>query len=293
MSRLYAEFLRRTAPPPYHEAMLTSRNYDEVQQERRERLLSQRHARRSSRQENNAENSATADNNESAENPTDGANTGERDNLTFVNEVEVSENNSYPSVVQDTAGNSGVTINRSTEATEDQNTDSDSDSDSSDDHEENDVDRDNVISQDSIEMQATGLSSRVGDIVEQDESSDDSCILNHISDGEETSQNLDNESISLDDISMETASASINLELTEISEETNVDNTENGEPEDLDKGTNCEVENIENMRRSAEPKEEGINVIGVGPSRRRNSQESLNSLHSNCSADSDEPLLVA
>ena len=295
MSRLYAEFLRRTAPPPYHEAMLTSRNYDEVQQERRERLRSERRAGRNSRQENNAQNPAAANNNQSAENPTDSANAGERDNLSFVNEVEVSENNADPSVVQDTAGDSSVTINRSTEATEDQNSDSDSDSDSSDDQEETVV-GDHVISLDGIEMQATGLSSRVGNVEVQDESSDESCILNHHSDGEETSQNFDARSISLDDISMETASASINLELTEISEETNVDITGNDEIEDPDKLENCEVENMENMRRSAEPKEGSSNVIGVvgvGLSCRRNSQESLNSLHSNSTADSDEPLLVA
>ncbi|KAL3860111.1 hypothetical protein ACJMK2_010279 [Sinanodonta woodiana] len=33
MSRLYAQFMQRRAPPPYHEAMATSRPYDEVQRE--------------------------------------------------------------------------------------------------------------------------------------------------------------------------------------------------------------------------------------------------------------------
>ncbi|XP_021342142.1 low-density lipoprotein receptor-related protein 12-like [Mizuhopecten yessoensis] len=33
LTRMYAEFMRRRAPPPYHEAMLTSRPYDEVRQE--------------------------------------------------------------------------------------------------------------------------------------------------------------------------------------------------------------------------------------------------------------------
>ena len=300
MSRLYAEFLRRTAPPPYHEAMLTSRNFDEVQQERRERARSERRAARNSRQENNTQNTAATESNQDSENPTDSADTGERDNLSFVNEVEVSENIADQGVVQDTTGESPVTINRSTEAREDQNSDSDTDSDSSDDQEDNVV-NEPVISLDGIEMQATGLSSRVGNVEEQEESSDESCILNHHSDGDETSQNLDNQSISLDDISMETASASINLELMEISEETNVDIDGNGEIDDPDKIENCDVENMENMRRSVEPKEGSGDVIGVsaggvgvGPSRRRNSQESLNSLHSNSTADSDDvPLLVA
>ncbi|XP_060605544.1 low-density lipoprotein receptor-related protein 12-like, partial [Ruditapes philippinarum] len=46
MSRLYAEFLRRRAPPPYHEAMLTSRNFDEVQQEYLERMRNSRRSHR-------------------------------------------------------------------------------------------------------------------------------------------------------------------------------------------------------------------------------------------------------
>lgn len=47
MSRLYAEFLRRRAPPPYHEAMLTSRNFDEVQREYLEQIRNSHQNRRS------------------------------------------------------------------------------------------------------------------------------------------------------------------------------------------------------------------------------------------------------
>ncbi|KAJ8303176.1 hypothetical protein KUTeg_019572 [Tegillarca granosa] len=52
LSRLYAEFMRRRAPPPYHEAMLTSRPYEEARREYLERLAgngrtSSRHGRRS------------------------------------------------------------------------------------------------------------------------------------------------------------------------------------------------------------------------------------------------------
>lgn len=51
LSRLYAEFMRRRAPPPYHEAMLTSRPYEEARREYLERLAgnvrpSSRHGRR-------------------------------------------------------------------------------------------------------------------------------------------------------------------------------------------------------------------------------------------------------
>lgn len=38
LSRVYAEFMRRRAPPPYHEAMLTSRPYEEARREYMERL---------------------------------------------------------------------------------------------------------------------------------------------------------------------------------------------------------------------------------------------------------------
>ncbi|VDI44275.1 low-density lipoprotein receptor-related protein 3/10/12 [Mytilus galloprovincialis] len=38
LSRLYSEFMRRRAPPPYHEAMLTSRPYDEVRRDYLEHL---------------------------------------------------------------------------------------------------------------------------------------------------------------------------------------------------------------------------------------------------------------
>lgn len=48
MSRLYAELLRRRAPPPYHEAMLTSRNFDEVQQEYLQHLQSRQRISRGS-----------------------------------------------------------------------------------------------------------------------------------------------------------------------------------------------------------------------------------------------------
>lgn len=294
MSRLYAEFLRRTAPPPYHEAMLTSRNYDEVQQERRERLRQQnRAARHGSGQGNNS--SAAGEGNENAENQAESDNTTERDNLIVVNEVAVCEanGNDNPNFVPDMTDSTVVTVDRSTEVTEDQNSDCESDSGSSVDQDENDIDCDNVVPQDGIEMQAAGLSSRGENIDEHDESSDESCILNHPSDGDENSQNLDNQSISLDDISMETASASINLELSEILEETNVD-IENREQGDSDKGIGSEEENnMENRWRSLDPNDDNNEVITVGPSGRRNSQESHTSLHSSDTADSDEPLLVA
>lgn len=289
MSRLYAEFLRRTAPPPYHEAMLTSRNYDEVQQERRERLRSSRRARRSNGQRNNSPNSNGAAD-ENSENPVN-ANSAEQDNVNFVNEVGDTESNDNPNVTQDATENTGVSVDRSNEATEEANSDSDSDSDSSNEPGGNDLNQENVITQDGIEMQATGHSARALNL--DDDSSDDSCILNHPSDCDEISQNLDNQSISLDDISMETASASINLELTEISEETNFQNHENGENEESDKDLDCEQENMNNIRRSSEPKDDGDEVIDSGGRGRRNSSESLSSLHSNCTADSDEPLLVA
>ena len=289
MSRLYAEFLRRTAPPPYHEAMLTSRNYDEVQQERRERLRSSRRARRSNGQRNNSPNNNNAAD-ENSENPVN-ANSAEQDNVNFVNEVGVTESNDNANVTHDAAENTGVSVDQSNEATEEANSESDTDSDSSNEPGGNDLNRENGITQDGIEMQATGLSARTVNL--DDDSSDDSCILNHPSDCDEISQNLDNQSISLDDISMETASASINLELTEISEETNFQNHENGENEESDKDLDCEQENMNNIRRSSEPKDDEDEVIDSGGRGRRNSTESLSSLHSNCTADSDEPLLVA
>lgn len=38
LSRLYSEFIRRRAPPPYHEAMITSRSYDDVRRDYLEHL---------------------------------------------------------------------------------------------------------------------------------------------------------------------------------------------------------------------------------------------------------------
>ncbi|XP_033754914.1 low-density lipoprotein receptor-related protein 12-like [Pecten maximus] len=57
LTRMYTEFMRRRAPPPYHEAMLTSRPYDEVRQELAEQSNqsetsgshSRRHRRRTAR----------------------------------------------------------------------------------------------------------------------------------------------------------------------------------------------------------------------------------------------------
>ena len=57
LSRLYSEFMRRRAPPTYHEAMLTSRPYEEVRREYLEQLdqsgqrsnSRRRNSRRSSR----------------------------------------------------------------------------------------------------------------------------------------------------------------------------------------------------------------------------------------------------
>lgn len=57
LTRLYAEFMRRRAPPPYHEAMLTSRPYEEVRQELAEQTnrnetsgsRTRRHRRRTAR----------------------------------------------------------------------------------------------------------------------------------------------------------------------------------------------------------------------------------------------------
>lgn len=293
MSRLYAEFLRRTAPPPYHEAMLTSRNYDEVQQERRERMRSLRRGRRRNGQGHSSQNNTgTTDANQNGENPTN-TDTGAQENLTFINELEVNETNDNANIAQNTTENTGLILDRSNEASEGQNTDSDSDTDSSNDQDGNGINQDTVNTPGDIEMQSTGLSSGVSNLDDNSESSDDSCILNHQYDCDETSQNLDNQSISLDDISMETVSASINLELTEISEDTNLENHQNREGEESDKDLDCEQENEINTHRSLEPKDEENEVISSGCGGRRNSQESLNSLHSTGTADSDEPLLVA
>ena len=288
MSRLYAEFLRRTAPPPYHEAMLTSRNYDEVQQEQRERLQALRRGRRSNGSRSNiSQNNQISSDTQTADNTAANPNTAERDNMNFVNEVEVTESGDNPDVVPQTTENSGVSLDRSNEATEDQNSDSETDSDSSGDEEENAVN--NVITPDGIELQATSLSSRIENLDDDAGSSDDSCILTHHSDCDGTSQNIDNQSISLDDISMETASASINLELTDTGEITNLENVE-----ESDKDLDCEQENLINTRRDSEPKDDsGEMTVISGSSHLRNSQESLNSINSNSTADSDEPLLVA
>ena len=294
MSRLYAEFLRRTAPPPYHEAMLTSRNYDEVQREQRERLLSSRRGRRSNGSRSNSQNNQISDETQTVENAADNVETAERENVNFVNEVEVTETGDHCNTAEQTTESSGVQLDRSNEATEDQNTESDTDSDSSEDQDDNDVNNENVISQDGIELQTTSLSSRVENLDDDDGSSDDSCILNHHSDCDGRRQEIDNQSISLDDISMETASASINLELADFVEaETNL---ETGENDDSDKDLDYERENLISTRRDSEPKEDGVEVTvisGGSCSFIRNSRESLNSIHSNSTADSDEPLLVA
>lgn len=48
LSRVYAEFMRRRAPPPYHEAMLTSRPYEEARREYMDRLNQSEDGSRSS-----------------------------------------------------------------------------------------------------------------------------------------------------------------------------------------------------------------------------------------------------
>ncbi|KAL5022284.1 hypothetical protein ScPMuIL_001439 [Solemya velum] len=68
MSRLQAHFMRRRAPPPYHEAMLTSRPYDEVRRD----MLRGRRSRRSRRQNShNLASSPSVNNNLNARNVSD------------------------------------------------------------------------------------------------------------------------------------------------------------------------------------------------------------------------------
>lgn len=67
LSRLYSEFMRRRAPPPYHEAMLTSRPYDEVRRDYLEHLQQigtrppSRRSRRNRNRNQNTERQAAGD----------------------------------------------------------------------------------------------------------------------------------------------------------------------------------------------------------------------------------------
>lgn len=100
MSRLYAELMRRRAPPPYHEAMLTSRNFDEVQQEYIERLQNatrrtqrrRRSHRRSSRNQHTSSSSDTRE--ESNENSNVGTTDGNNMQLASISEENENPNNS-------------------------------------------------------------------------------------------------------------------------------------------------------------------------------------------------------
>lgn len=201
MSRLYAEFLRRRAPPPYHEAMLTSRNFDEVQQEYLDRMRNSRRQHRGSRgnrrRSRNQQNQSQRDDIENNENQAS------------------SSNNNNESLHEGTSGVQLSTINEETENENNVNTDrtsstaellpSESESESDDLESETDLveqgeghsdgqsgsnrsdhrsEVNNIVDDDDDEniLASTSLSMQWRRNVDSDDSSDDVCILDSLED---------------------------------------------------------------------------------------------------------------
>lgn len=100
MSRLYAELLRRRAPPPYHEAMLTSRNFDEVQQEYLERLQNATRRHRSHRRRSTRNQQTTNDGENRPENTETNENPPQTDsnNMQMANVSERTENSNSENI---------------------------------------------------------------------------------------------------------------------------------------------------------------------------------------------------
>lgn len=301
MSRLYAELMRRRAPPPYHEAMLTSRNFDEVQQEYMERLRNaSRRSQRRHRRSRSSRNLQTNDNGE-------------------VREENVENNENGPTVVGNTIQMGSVaeqgensnhcSVERSSSTAELLPSDSDTDSSDLDDDLDTDLDsrgegqvqsrsggqvvitdaggNGNNDDEENI-LASASLSAQWARNVNSD--GDEVCILN-----EEAMPEVVDRPSHCDNVSIDTeASASIvsleNQEGNIGNEDDKNDSEDEVEPNPLD----VQVEQLENSRNST-PKPENCGENRVietsdGFLMRGPSQNSLDSTGSETYSENEVPL---
>ena len=299
MSRMYAELMRRRAPPPYHEAMLTSRNFDEVQQEYMERLCNaSRRAQRRRRSSRRSRTQQTNDSTETTEQNTENngtASAADGNNIQLSSISEEMENPNHES------------INRTSSLAELLPSDSESDSsdldddldddpeirrqgrseargtsvinhdDGNDDDDDDDDDDDNILS-------SAVLSAQWSRNVTSD--NDDECILvdeslPRINEGEGL---CDNSSIDTE------ASASI---LSMDTLETTLGDTEDKDT-DNEQNLDAEIEELQNSQNST-PKRETVRDTDLIETRegfcmRSSSQTSLDSAGSETFSENEVPM---
>lgn len=298
MSRMYAEFLRRRAPPPYHEAMLTSRNFDEVQQEYLERMRNARpnhrgsrgHRRRTRSQQNQSQtengeanqNQPTA-NGENADNLSEGANGMQLCTINEENENQAFADTS--STAELLPSGSETELDSDEVASETDLAERSGGQNGNNDDVNGDDDDENILA-------STSLSAQWMRNIDSDDCSDDACILNDDS-PENLPSSLDEQSIHqrhYDNASIDTeATASIaSIETHELQEiEMSFKESENDSDSDDD-------EDLHNSRNSM-PKPDSRHVTavisGTSGMRRGGSQGSLNSIGSETCSESEVPLL--
>ena len=307
MSRLYAEFLRRRAPPPYHEAMLTSRNFDELQQEilQRTRHSSGRPRRsRRSRSQNNQQ-SQTPQNDDMNNSNQNGdvheqINEGENAIVTSssTSNTELEENRNNVNVER--TASTAVLLPSDSQTGSSESDDSDyTDNDDDDDVTETDPDAQNEEhSDDENILTSESLSTRWARAVETETLSDDDCILDNIS--ESNSLNQATEPVTLsssfrdshcDNASVDTGSLSVNsIELPEITPST-VAHDDSILQENDSIQDDSDYEKLDDGKSESSPKPENNVERRMIPEQRCLSHHSLNSEGSETLSDNDVPLL--
>ncbi|XP_052225049.1 low-density lipoprotein receptor-related protein 12-like [Dreissena polymorpha] len=322
MSRLYAELLRRRAPPPYHEAMLTSRNFDEVQQEYMEQLrnaASRRAPRGRSGRGNRRRSSRVrqdSGSNESVENSGDNPNQGvnnEGDNSNYASNslqlCSIHEENETETLDHNGNESSTSTADLLPSDSESDYTDSGEDIDSNVDYhlqdegnsgesginangldnqgvdndgENDDGDDDNILNSES-------LSARWQRNVDSDDTSDEECLLaDDFELDRRTDLHIQQGQYNHDCDSLDTeASASI---LSMDTQETGVQDGDGNK--EIDNEVNGESENSRNSTPKPENCHSNLLISGPGESMlmRVHSHSSLNSEGSETYSDSDVPL---
>ncbi|KAL4235004.1 Low-density lipoprotein receptor-related protein 12 [Mactra antiquata] len=289
MSRMYAEFLRRRAPPPYHEAMLTSRNFEEVQQEYLERMRNSRQNRRNRRRSRNQQSQAATDNGDSNQNNAgqDVENTGAADESTTgmqlstineENETRDGVNNELDSSTAELVPSASDSDSSDIDYRESETDLAEHGQGHSEENADNDDDDDDDDDDENI-LTSTVLSSQWARTIDSDDSSDDVCILG---DGSITPAPIELESQCqghCDNGSIDTeVSASIcSMDQHEIPSNSSMFKESDNE--------NSENEEIENSRNST-PKPDSchgntvISETGVSRMRSSNSNGSLDSMES-------------
>lgn len=309
MSRLYAEFLRRRAPPPYHEAMLTSRNFDEVQQEYLERMQNSRRSNRGSRgnrrRSRNQQSQSQRDNAEINENQ---ANAGDSNNeslhegrsdlqLCTINEENENDNNvntgrtsSTAELLPSESESESDDVESETDLAEQGEGHIEGQSGSNNSDHANEGDNGDEDDDENI-LASTSLSAQWMRNVDSDDSSDDVCILDTQGNMHSSEAHRSRGHGQCDNASIDTeATASIaSMEQQEIP---------SNEPlfKDSENESDSDGEALENSRNST-PKPDsnhGNAVISQTSGdyiSRVNSHNSLNSVGSETHSETDVPLL--